>query len=147
MTRKLPYIPDKKLYAAVMGACSYIRTTGYFNKAVRYYADKYNVSVDDVIRYVRIAQGNGQRMSTKKRKYHWFAVEYSNIEHINYFEEMYAQYVVVKATSEDNAMNRVYKHYGENVMESWLSFGRIERCDTEDDAVRCCERWEQNHEH
>lgn len=26
--KKLPYIPDKKLYAAVMGACSWIRECG-----------------------------------------------------------------------------------------------------------------------
>ncbi len=69
---KLPYIKDKPLYAAVMGACSYVRETGYFNKATSYYANKYNVDVEDVRKYVRIAQGNGQRGST--RKYKWYVI-------------------------------------------------------------------------
>ena len=64
---KLPYIPDKKLYAAVMGACSYVRDTGYFNKATSYYANKYNVDVEEVRRYVRIAQGNGQKKRQREK--------------------------------------------------------------------------------
>lgn len=64
---KLPYIRNKRLYAAVMGACSYIRETGWFNKATQYYANKYGVGVDDVRKYVRIAQGNGQREAAKKK--------------------------------------------------------------------------------
>lgn len=73
---KLPYIADKKMYAAVMGACSYVRDTGYFNKATSYYADKYNVDVEEVRRYVRIAQGNGQKQAAKrkKREYKWYVV-------------------------------------------------------------------------
>lgn len=70
---KLPYIPNKKLYAAVMGACSYIRETGYFNKATSYYADKYDVDIEDVKKYVRIAQGNGQK-AAPKRKYKWYVL-------------------------------------------------------------------------
>ena len=42
---KYPYIKGgKAMVAAVLGACSYIRETGYFNRAVTYYANKYNVS-------------------------------------------------------------------------------------------------------
>lgn len=51
--KKLPYISDKALYAAVMGACSYARDTGHFNKATSYYAEKYDVDVEDVRKYVR----------------------------------------------------------------------------------------------
>lgn len=74
--KKLPYIPNKNLYAAVMGACSYIRETGYFNKAITYYADKYNVDANEVKKYVRIAQGNGQRIASQKanKKFKWYAV-------------------------------------------------------------------------
>lgn len=34
MSSKYPYISDKRMYAAVMNACKYIRETGYFNKAI-----------------------------------------------------------------------------------------------------------------
>ena len=74
--KKLPYIPDKKMYAAVMGACSWIRQSGYFNKATQYYADKYGVDVDELRKYVRTAQGNGQKQAAKreKRVYHWYVI-------------------------------------------------------------------------
>ena len=64
------------MYAAVMGACSWIRESGYFNKATKYYADKYGVDVDELRKYVRTAQGNGQKQAAKKekRKYYWFVV-------------------------------------------------------------------------
>ena len=151
MTRKLPYIPNKKLYAAVMGACSYIRATGYFNKAVHYYADKYNVSVDDVIRYVRIAQGNGQRMSTKKRKYYWFAVEYSyageRLGRVNYFVKDWADYAVVKATSETNAIRRISRDDDYSELGHWTAVGRIKQFDTEEDAIGCCRKWKDENDH
>ena len=120
---KLPYIPDKKMYAAVMGACSYIRETGYFNKATQYYADKYGVDVEKVRRYVRIAQGNGQKQASKKtkRKYKWYvAAVMEDFFYLEFdvvvFESAYwseeeknsKTYVtVVKATSSKNAVSRI----------------------------------------
>ena len=77
MGYKYPYIPDKRMYAAVMGACKYIRDTGYFNKAIRYYADKYDVDAEELASHIRARQSSGQRgksPSTKGRKYKWFMV-------------------------------------------------------------------------
>ena len=77
MEYKYPYIPNKRMYAAVMGACSYIRDKGYFNKAVRYYADKYNVDEDELAQHIRARQSAGQRgksPKSKAKKYKWFIV-------------------------------------------------------------------------
>ena len=74
---KYPYIPDKKMFAAVMGACSYIRETGYFNKAVSYYADKYHVDPLELAKHIRARQAAGQKgriSPSKGRKYRWFIV-------------------------------------------------------------------------
>lgn len=116
MSRKLPYISDKKLYAAVMGACSWIRETGYFNKATQYYADEYSVDVEEVRKYVRIAQGNGQKKAPK-RKYKWYVVLYltdwhssfpdgCEFESWHWNEEQFRTHsaiVTFKATSQKNA--------------------------------------------
>lgn len=77
--KKLPYIPDKDLYAAVMFACKMVRENGYFNKDCGIAADYYDVDVDEVKRYVRIAQGRGQKQANKRKpkvKYKWYAVYY-----------------------------------------------------------------------
>lgn len=58
---KYPHIEGKDMYAAVMGACRWIRESGYFNKATKYYADKYGLDVEDVRAEVRKRQGAGQR--------------------------------------------------------------------------------------
>ena len=74
---KYPYIPNKRMFAAVMGACSYIRETGYFNKAVSYYADKYSVDEKELASHIRARQAAGQKGRTsasKGRKYKWFFV-------------------------------------------------------------------------
>ena len=74
---KYPYIPDKRMFAAVMGACSYIRETGYFNKAVSYYADKYGVDEKELAMHIRARQAAGQKGRSpvsKGRKYKWFFV-------------------------------------------------------------------------
>lgn len=147
---KLPYIPNKKLYAAVMGACSWIRESGYFNKATRYYADKYGVDVDDVRKYVRIAQGNGQKQANKykKRKYKYWAIEYSiggeRFNNIEYFEKDHAQYSIEKATSKDNAMSHIDGN--DRYWDEWAPqhfFGRCEPFDTKEQAKEQCEAWKK----
>jgi len=144
---KLPYIPDKKLYAAVMGACSYVRATGYFNKATRFYANKYDVDVEEVRRYARIAQGNGQKMASKakKVKYHWFAVEYSiSHEHDGtacyYFEPLLAHYKIRKGMTADSVKRTMGKELESRGLEIW--FGRVEPFDMEDTATETAHRWE-----
>ena len=70
--KNFPYIADKKMYAAVMGACSYIREKGWFNKAVSYYSKKYGVDSDELAQHIRARQSVGQRnkhTSPKERRY------------------------------------------------------------------------------
>lgn len=72
---RYPYISDKKMYAAVMGACSYIRETGWFNKAVSYYANKFGVDSVELANHIRERQSAGQKAKNKdkpKRKYRYF---------------------------------------------------------------------------
>lgn len=142
---KLPYIKDKKMYAAVMGACSYVKSTGWFNKATQYYADKYSVDVEEVKRYVRIAQGNGQKCSKIKRRYFWFAVEYSIGNERNgeaYFEPLIAQYECVKGLTKETVMARISKnddYKSEYAPCHW--FGRIERFETQEQAQTKIQEW------
>ena len=70
---KYPYIPNKRMYAAVMGACKWIRQSGYFNKAVSYYADKYNVDADELAKHIRARQGAGQK-GKKRGTYKYYVV-------------------------------------------------------------------------
>lgn len=71
---KYPYIPGgKNMVAAVLGACKYIRETGYFNKAVRYYADRYDVDEDELAAHIRARQAAGQR-GTTRGKYKYYVV-------------------------------------------------------------------------
>ena len=72
---KLPYIKDKRLYAAVMTACSMVKESGWLNKACKYAADKYDVRESDVRDYVliasrrgRIISGNSGRKRAKQHK-------------------------------------------------------------------------------
>lgn len=74
---KYPYIPNKKMYAAVMGACRYIREEGYFNKAVSYYADRYGVDEEELAKHIRARQSAGQKgrkSASKGKKYKYFLV-------------------------------------------------------------------------
>lgn len=150
---KLPYIPNKKLYAAVMGACKWIREDGCFNKATSYYSDKYNVSVDDVRKYVRIAQGNGQKKANEKRpkrKYYWFAIEYAywtlhdvgfcGIDYLRDHSQKY--YAVKKGLSEDSvtrAMTKNERVFGD--YDHYKQFLRIEKFDTEQHAQQKVNEW------
>lgn len=147
---KLPFIPDKRLYAAVMGACSYVRSTGFFNKATEYYANKYDVDVDEVRQYVRLAQSNGQKAKTKsapKKKYYWFAVEFSMGNERNgcdYFEESQADYDVRKGLTADS-VRRTMTKYDDYISEyepcHW--FGRVEKCETREEAEALVKTWKQ----
>lgn len=149
---KLPYIRDKKMYAAVMGACSYVRDTGYFNKATDYYADKYGVDVDEVRKYVRIAQGNGQKTanSGESKKYFWFAVEYSiggERHGADYFVKEWAQYQVVKGLSAKTVTSRISEpdYSSRNFTEygRYYYFGRVKGFATKADAEAAVKRWKE----
>ena len=111
MPHKYPFIPDKRMYAAVMGACSYIRETGYFNKAVSYYADKYNVDEDDLAKHIRARQSAGQRgrtSSAKGKKYKWFIV--SDVYYCDaYGEEEPTNHRIERGISKDSILNRHFE--------------------------------------
>jgi hypothetical protein len=129
--RKLPFIADKDLYAAVMGACSWIRETGYFNKACSYYANKYSVDVDDVKQYVRIAQQNGRKASSKckntKFKYYLvhghFAGERGTL--LNCYDKDSGKWELVKASNKKNAIKQLSKHDDFSEFGSWFVYGEV----------------------
>lgn len=148
MAYKYPFIPDKRMYAAVMGACSYIRDTGYFNKAISYYAHKYGVNESELEKHVRARQGAGQKAANKskpKRVYKWFAVEYSMGNERNgacYFEPLEAQYCVARGIRADTVKDRLSKH--DDYMSEYSPvhwFGRVEECETEEAAYQRISEW------
>lgn len=144
---KYPYIKGgKAMVAAVLGACSYIRDNGCFNKAVTYYANKYNVNEAELARNIRARQAAGQRANGgRKRVYKWFAVEYSMGNERNgaaYFEPLEAQYSVAKGVSAETVKARLSKHddyVSEYAPCHW--FGRVVVCDSEDEARKLVEEW------
>lgn len=65
---KYPFIKGgKAMVAAVLGACSYIRETGYFNKAVRYYSEKYDVDPDELEKKHSGETGGGTEKQIHRR--------------------------------------------------------------------------------
>ena len=143
---KYPFIKGgKAMVAATLGACSYIRDTGYFNKAISYYADKYNVDPKKLEENVRARQAAGQRASKAKRVYHWFAVEYSMGNERNgcaYFEPLEAQYTTARGVSADTVQKRLSAHddyISEYAPCHW--FGRVIACDNEQSAKDLVEQW------
>ena len=105
---KYPYIADKKLYAAVRGACNYIRETGWFNKATQYYADKYGLDVELVRKEVRKRQSAGQK-GKGRASYKWFVVERKlcfSGGFLNGPSSTTDGYHIIKATNKRNAEKR-----------------------------------------
>ena len=101
---KYPYIKDKKMYAAVMGACRYIRETGYFNKAVSYYAGKYGLQEEALAAEIRKRQAAGQK-NRKTAQYKYFViVRRCCCEANQEWEEI--ERSVAKATSKENIEKR-----------------------------------------
>ncbi len=99
---KYPYIPDKKMFAAVMFACKLIRETGWFNKAVEEAADYYGVDEEELKRHIRERQSAGQKGKAKGRKYRWFILsKYELTDAQGYYE--YGDYRIIRATSHENA--------------------------------------------
>ena len=108
MGNNYPYIADKRLFAAVMGACRYIRETGYFNKAVAFYADKYNLPEEAIAKEVRRRQAAGQRSKKKTMSYKYFVVaRYSSCD-ADQEPNLVGKYVV-KASSKENAEKRFHE--------------------------------------
>lgn len=104
---KYPYISDKKLYAAVMGACKWIRESGYFNKATKYYADKYDLDVDVVREEVRKRQSAGSKGKSRGKYKNYRFKGYCEL----YRRESFYGYnnfdVTIKAMNRENAIKKL----------------------------------------
>ena len=147
---KYPYIKGgKDMVAATLGACSWIRKDGYFNKAISYYARKYGVDEEQLAANVRARQGAGQKAANKKqtRHYRYFAVEYSmGNEADPYFDEYYARYCVKKGLSVESVQKAIGKNDDwADYRASWHYFGRIEGFDTEEEAKAKIAEWRCDH--
>ena len=103
----MPYIPDKSMYAAVMGACRYIRATGYFSRAVSYYANLYDVDADELAAHIRARQSVGQKRKNAKTKrvYKYFVCDrWIHRQHRDdYNYEHTPNIQVIKAVSREHA--------------------------------------------
>lgn len=145
---KYPYIPDKKLYAAVMFACKMIRENEFFNRDCSVAANYYGVSEDDVRKEVRRRQAAGQT-GIKRKKYKYYVVEFSvggaNPDYeIAWFDEVSAQYTVCKATSKENAMSQVSRKYDRDPLGEYgpiAYFRRVEEFKTKEQAKKIAYQW------
>lgn len=122
-----PYIKDKNMYAAVMGACSYIRDTGYFHKAVSYYADKYKVDEKELEREIRKRQAAGQKGKTRKYKY--FVVKgYTDYWVHDYdVDLLFSQYYPEKWREERKYVARIIKAANRENAEKQIPKGTLDR--------------------
>ena len=107
MKSKYPYISDKRMFAAVMCACRMIRDSGWFNKAVSYAADKFNVDEKILATHIRERQAAGQRkkQTAKGRKYKWFISEkWVSCDADGAGNSL--GFSIIRASSHDNAQTR-----------------------------------------
>jgi hypothetical protein len=124
---KYPYIEGgKKMVAAVLGACSYIRETGYFNKAVSYYADKYGVDEEELADNIRKRQAAGRKAKaaeTGGRKFKYYVVG-----NTSYCDAMYddtpSDLQIVRGLSKKTVENRFSERdwketYANDTGSSW----------------------------
>lgn len=118
---KYPYIADKTMYAAVMGACSYIRESGYFNKAVAYYANKYGVDKKELAQHIRARQAAGQKgkaSSAKGKQYKYFIV-WDVIDTAEGSDSCYQKPKVLKGISEESVIK---KYFDDDLKKSKQSY-------------------------
>ena len=147
------------MVAAVLQACAYIRETGYFNKAVDYYANKYEVDRKELEKNIRARQAAGQKgkksVSTGKR-FKWFLV--CETKFIEADGETYYQYPqVLKGLSPESVVNRftdadwkrtVRADYGGSYAPSY-SHEAIAEFGSKEEADAALSEWEsyvQRHE-
>lgn len=142
---KYEYIPDKRMYAAVMGACKYIRETGFFNKAIQYYSDKFDVNYDDLKQYVTNRSIAGRKSIKREPK----KLKYFIIETHTYCEADYTgttQYNVAKGATSKNVQSRLNQQdfefdkrndYG-GVYARCRSSKVIAEFDKKEDAINKC---------
>ena len=108
MSYKYPYIADKRMYARVMCACSMIRESGWFNKAVEYAADKYGVDEEKLAGHIRQRQAAGRKAKkpATPRKYHYF-IRLKYDASAEGSEHIFKGAEIIKAVSKENVENRL----------------------------------------
>lgn len=153
MGYKYPYIPDKRMYAAVMGACSYIRETGWFNRAVRYYADKYDVDEEELAMHIRARQAAGRKgkpSANKGRKFKWFIVVSTCFTEAQ-GETFASNPQVLKGLTPSSVLRRflesdeketIQNDYGGS-FSPWISHTTIGTFDAKEDAENALKEWER----
>ena len=119
MSGNYPYIPDKRMYAAVMSAIKYIRKTGEVSKAVKYNAAKYNVDAEEMLEHIRVRQNTSIHKKKRDYKYyvsvivydfHYLLFDISSFKSAKWDEDDYkanTRTVVVKSVAEKNVINRL----------------------------------------
>ena len=107
---KYPYIANKRMYCAVMGACKWIRESGYFNKAVSYYADKYGVDEAELAKHIRARQSAGQKGKKRGTYKHYVVITWESCD-----ADGEAHLIAINVKK---AMNE------QNARQSWLDFQR-----------------------
>lgn len=149
---KYPWIP-REYYAPVMGACKMIRETGYFNKAVNYYANRYNVDPTELEKHIRARQSAGQtgkKSNNSGRKYKWFIVVESNYCDA-YGWEGYSNPVILKGLSRDTVVRRfaesdfnfmVRNDYG-GAYAPVVTHVAIAEFETKEDAYKALPSWKK----
>lgn len=149
---KYPFITGgKNMVAATLGACSYIRATGYFNKAISYYAQKYNVNEYELTQNVRARQAAGQKKRapvSKGKKYKWFLIcqtVWCEADGVTDYDNP----VIVKGLSKETVHRRftdsdwyatIRNDYGGSYAPVY-GHQVIAEFDNEHDAVRAGEHW------
>lgn len=115
------YIPDKRMYAAVMSTIRAIHETGQITSAVDYNSKKYRVDREEMLEHIRARHNLG--LPKKKncfkyyvavvvRDYHYLNYDMSSFRSTEWVEKDYKNNVyitIVKATTERNAINRLIK--------------------------------------
>ena len=124
----MPYIADKNLYKAVMLACKILRDEGHFNKAINSASKYYDIEKDEIIKYVRMRQGHGQKLSNKKhpRKYLYYAIHVEGDNGVGCFMR--------KATSQQNAESQIWEDLS-GVGNFW--FKDVKEFENKEDCEKC----------
>lgn len=143
--KKMPYIADKKLYAATMFAAKMIRENGYFNKDCRVAANYYGVDEDDVAREVRRRQSVGQKNAAKRtpRKMRWYAVRYAMWSDVGEVMSEKDNYAVVHCYNAKNIGNHL-PHGGSFDYEYYACYDHdkdVVECTSEDMAKDRIRAW------
>jgi hypothetical protein len=98
MGYKYPFIADKRLYAAVMYACTLVRKYGEYNRACNTAAKKYGVSAEDVRTELSKRAGAGHKGAKMK----WFVVwDVTTGDWVDYSGEKYGNIRVQRGVSKE----------------------------------------------